>query len=85
MKCRAQTYKYHVDPCHNEGAVDGYCYLHHPEVMLAKLRYQRRAGRKPGQWIKTPESLDAEIAAQEALLAGIAAAPKDLTPTENPS
>lgn len=80
MKCRAKTYKYHSDPCKNTGAVDGYCYLHHPEVMLAKFRFQLRSPRPACQWSLGPTDLVAAIKEQEALLAEIAAQPVQLSP-----
>lgn len=79
MKCRANTYKYQSGPCTNTGAVDGYCYLHHPEVLLAKFRFQLRANR-PGTWNMTPDQLTVEIEKQKTLLAEIAAQPVILTP-----
>lgn len=80
MKCRAKTYKYHSNPCPNNGAVDGYCYLHHPEVMLAKLRFQFRADRPADQWAIPVAELPVRIKEQEALLAEIAAQPVVLSP-----
>lgn len=45
MKCLAKTSRWGVKPCPNNAKCDGYCYAHHPSVVLAKLRLEERAGR----------------------------------------
>lgn len=71
MKCKCQTYHHRIRPCPNTGHVDGYCYLHHPEVMLAKLTYQKRAAHGDAVVPGTKIKLDDAIAEQQMLLARI--------------
>lgn len=42
MKCVAQTSRWGVKPCPNNAKCDGYCYAHHPSVVLAKLELEHR-------------------------------------------
>lgn len=46
MKCAGMTSRWGVKPCPNNAKCDGYCYAHHPSVVLAKLRLYERAPRK---------------------------------------
>ncbi len=42
MKCIAKTSCWGVKPCPNNAKCDGYCYAHHPSVVLAKLVLEQR-------------------------------------------
>lgn len=42
MKCIAKTSRWGVKPCPNNAKCDGYCYAHHPSVVLAKLVLEQR-------------------------------------------
>lgn len=77
MKCLAKTSRWGVKPCPNNAKCDGYCYAHHPSVVLAKLRLYEREGRTHlREYVKSNGhivgnlgiTVENEIAHQETLL-----------------
>jgi len=69
MKCIAETSRWGKKACPNNAKCDGYCYAHHPSVVLAKLRLYARAGRGVPSYMD-PDLKEA-IRKQEELLAKI--------------
>ena len=64
MKCIAKTSRWGVKPCPNNAKCDGYCYAHHPSVVLAKLELERRFREaRATELIGRADSLDAQISA----------------------
>lgn len=64
MKCIAKTSRWGVKPCPNNAKCDGYCYAHHPSVVLAKLELERRfRAQRVVELIGREDSLDARVAA----------------------
>jgi len=88
MKCIAQTSRWAVKPCPNNAKCDGYCYAHHPSVVLAKLRLYARSGLpylRNYQLAGPDMPIQAEIEKQEALLSTLTPAnlPPQVTEREN--
>lgn len=84
VKCVAQTSRWGVKPCPNNAKCDGYCYAHHPSVVLAKLRLYQREGRTHLRcYIKENghvvgefgSSIRDEIESQERILRSLGVAP----------
>lgn len=71
MKCAGMTSRWGVKPCPNNAKCDGYCYAHHPSVVLAKLRLYERAPRTYPLPYGDPD-LTRSIERQERLLRQIA-------------
>lgn len=71
MKCIAKTSRWGVKPCPNNAKCDGYCYAHHPSVVLAKLWLYQRAGQsevRDYMRIHPGLTVDSQIKEQELLL-----------------
>lgn len=70
MKCIAKTSRWGVKPCPNNAKCDGYCYAHHPSVVLAKLELEQRAGRKYARdyMLSGEVSITSEIERQKRIL-----------------
>lgn len=71
MRCIALTSRWAVKPCPNNAKCDGYCYAHHPSVVLAKLRLYERVGLKIArdyQLITPGLTIAEQIRSQKSLL-----------------